>query len=71
MTMLEKVETEIKKLSHGDFVKLLEWIDHYREDEWDRQMDRDSISSRLNFLFEEAGNERTQGKLKDWPPSNR
>jgi hypothetical protein len=35
---------------------------------WDDRMDRDSAAGELDFLFEEAGRESTQGLLRPWPP---
>lgn len=34
---------------------------------WDEQMDRDSSSGKLDFLFEEAERESEQGLLIEWP----
>ena len=67
MTTLEKVEKEIKSLSQKDFFKLLEWLDHYKEDAWDKQIARDSKSGRLDFLFKEVSEERKKRQLKTWP----
>jgi hypothetical protein len=34
---------------------------------WEEQIDRDSSTGRLDFLFEEAGRESVQGLLREWP----
>jgi hypothetical protein len=36
---------------------------------WDQQIDRDSSTGKLNFLFEEAVFESAQGLLREWPLS--
>jgi hypothetical protein len=34
---------------------------------WDEQLDADSSKGKLDFLFDEAGSELTQGHLREWP----
>ncbi len=34
---------------------------------WDKQIEADSASGKLDFLFEEAEKERAAGTLRDWP----
>ena len=34
---------------------------------WDKQMDADAASGKLDFLFEEARAEGARGRLRDWP----
>lgn len=34
---------------------------------WDRQMEKDAASGKLDRLVEEAESERTNGTLRDWP----
>jgi hypothetical protein len=34
---------------------------------WDKQIEADAASGKLDFLFEEAEKERTRGTLRDWP----
>lgn len=36
---------------------------------WDQQLDRDSAFGKLDFLFDEAEHEATDGQLVDWPPA--
>jgi hypothetical protein len=36
--------------------------------EWDEQMDRDSAAGKLDFLFDEAGEDTQEGPLPEWPP---
>jgi hypothetical protein len=35
---------------------------------WDDQLDADSVSGKLDSLFDEADTEAKQGLLRDWPP---
>lgn len=34
---------------------------------WDKQIDADASSGKLDRLFEEAEQERASGKLRNWP----
>jgi len=34
---------------------------------WDKQMENDAASGKLDRLFEEAESERESGRLRDWP----
>jgi hypothetical protein len=34
---------------------------------WDKQIDEDAASGRLDRLFEEADQERASGTLREWP----
>jgi len=65
MIQLEKIQKEIKSLPHRDFVKLRNWIIEQDWDEWDKQIEEDIALGKLDFLIEEAKNEKKEGKLKE------
>ncbi|HEY6342596.1 MAG TPA: hypothetical protein VIY49_13970 [Bryobacteraceae bacterium] len=46
----------------------MDWIRDREETRWDEQMDRDSSSGKLDFLFQEAKDESAQGPVREWPP---
>ena len=56
-----------KLLPPTDRAKLATWLARKEAQDWDVQMDEDSVLGKLDFLFEEAESERRAGKLKDWP----
>jgi hypothetical protein len=64
MSMIEKIEQDIEGLSSHDFDRLAVWVDRRRNEKWDRQMEEDAASGRLDFLFEEAEAGRKSGKLR-------
>ena len=68
MSTVEEIERAIEELPPDDVSKLTDWLIQRRNEQWDRQMDKDSASGKLDFLFEEADAERAAGKLRDWPP---
>lgn len=60
--------TEIKKavenLSISEQEAFFYWIDEYRENQWDKQIENDFDNGRLNDLIEQAKKEFKQGKCQ-------
>ncbi len=54
MTRVEKLEREIQKLGPGELAALRDWFRKYDSDEWDRQIEEDVRSGRLDRLAEDA-----------------
>jgi hypothetical protein len=46
---------------------LLRWLEHFEEDDWDRQISADAASGKLDFLVKEAANAKRYGTLKPLP----
>jgi hypothetical protein len=65
MTKLEKLLIDIEALTPEEFASLRKWFSERDWEQWDRQIEADSQSDKLDFLVEEALNEKKQGKLKD------
>ena len=65
MTKIEQVISSIESLSEQEFAKLRDWIIERDWERWDSQIERDSEAGRLDFLIEEAFDERKKGKLKE------
>ena len=68
MTTVEEIEHAVEELSPSDLARFAAWVREYDARVWDRQMNDDAEAGRLDFLFEEADNERKTGQLRDWPP---
>jgi hypothetical protein len=64
MTKLEKIEQEIALLDPKDVRKLATWIEEYKEELWDRQIEADAKSGRLDKLVESARKEIADGKVR-------
>jgi len=62
MTKVEALEDEIEKLSPPEFAELRNWLLERDWENWDRQIERDSESGKLDRLFEEAREAHRQGK---------
>ena len=54
MTKLEKIESEITVLSRSELSALREWFREYDAEEWDRQLEADADSGKLDQLAEKA-----------------
>jgi hypothetical protein len=69
MDRVEEIETAIDSLSPEEFRRVADWFRERDQALWDGQMDSDSRSHKLDFLFDEASDETSQGHLRDWPPT--
>ena len=54
MTKLEKIEQDIASLTPGEVAKLARWFAEFQADVWDRQIEDDAKSGRLDKLADEA-----------------
>ena len=63
MLKVEEIKHEIEELTETDFVKLRQWIAEKDWEKWDREIERDSESGKLDFLINEAKNEKEKGNL--------
>jgi flagellar motility protein MotE (MotC chaperone) len=64
MTKLEKIEHDISALSKADLRKLSDWLDEYKSDLWDRQIEADARSGKLDKLVAEAKAQAAAGKIR-------
>jgi len=62
MTKLEQLEEQIQQLSPSEFAELRTWLLERDWEEWDRQIEQDAASGKLERLFEEAREAHRQGK---------
>ena len=51
---VREIETAITKLSQRDLAELAVWFAEYHEAEWDRQIERDLETGRLDVLLAEV-----------------
>ena len=68
MDRVEQIEEAISSLPAEEYRRLSQWLREFEQQRWDAQMDQDSATGKLDFLFEEAQTESAQGLLRDWPP---
>ena len=64
MTVIEKLEHEIARLSRDELNEFRDWFRHYDAEEWDRQIEEDALSGKLDALAEEALESHLAGKTE-------
>ena len=69
MNRVEEIEEAIDRLRPEDFRRLAQWFRERDQTQWDEELDRDSASGKLDFLFEEAWKESREDHLREWPPT--
>jgi len=63
MRTLEDVKSAIEALPHREYLDLVQWLSDRDWQAWDEEIERDSALGKLDFLIEEALEEKSQGKL--------
>ena len=64
---LSEIKTAVRELSPKDLAELAAFVREQDNAAWDKEMEEDAASGKLNFLFDEAERERAAGQLRDWP----
>ena len=64
ITLLE-IETAIKQLAEGDIRQLSGWLQAYMDEMWDRQIEADLVSGKLDHLIDRAEADIAANKIKD------
>ena len=65
MSTVEEILCSIESLSKEDYTRLRQWFSERDWEKWDKQIDGDIESGKLDFLIKEAHNEKAKGKLKE------
>ncbi len=65
MTKVQALEEEIGKLSAVELAELREWFAEREADEWDREVERDAASGKLDRLFEKSVADHRAGKSRE------
>lgn len=65
MTKLELLEEEIKKLSPEELAQLRDWLLELDAQQWDRQIEQDAASGKLDKLFEKSLADHRVGKSRE------
>jgi hypothetical protein len=62
---LENVQATIESLSEEEYRHLREWFLEKDWEQWDKEIEADSQSGKLDFLVKEALEEKSKGRLKN------
>jgi hypothetical protein len=65
MVTVERIQSEISALTPEEYASLRQWFLERDWDRWDRQLEKDAESGKLDFLLEEARTEKDQGQLRE------
>jgi hypothetical protein len=64
---LAEIKNAVQELSPKELAELSKFIAEQDNAAWDKQIEADAASGKLDFLFDEAERERATGQLRDWP----
>ena len=65
MSKVDEIKMAIEGLPDKDYVQLRQWLSERDWQKWDEQIEMDSEAGKLDFLIEEALDEKDRGKLKE------
>jgi hypothetical protein len=65
MTRVQALEQEIEQLSPEELVELRMWLDEREAEAWDREIERDAASGKLDKLFEKSMADHRAGKSRE------
>jgi hypothetical protein len=65
MSRVEAIESEIKQLSQAEFAELREWMLRRDSAVWDREIESDAASGRLDEIFKQAVAEHEAGNTRE------
>ena len=63
---LTEIKSAVRQLSPKELAKATFTLERDNA-AWDKQIEEDAASGKLDFLFEEADRERVAGKSREWP----
>jgi hypothetical protein len=62
---VEEIQVAIESLPYQDYIRLRQWFSERDWGKWDKQIEADSESGKLDFLIEEALNEKAKDILRE------
>ena len=65
MSIVEDIQAAVKSLSEEEYHQFRTWFSEREWQKWDDQIQRDSELGRLEFLIDEAAEEKAKSQLQD------
>jgi len=65
VSIVEKLEDQIEKLSRDELAAFREWFRNYDSDEWDREIQEDILAGRFDKLADEAIKAHKAGQTRE------
>ena len=54
MSTVEEIESAVSQLAPTDYAKFRQWLSHYHNRMWDKEMEQDAQAGRPNEMAKEA-----------------
>lgn len=67
MLTVEEIESAIARLKPDEVHAVADWLQEFRDELWDRQIEADAQAGRLNGLIEEARSAYRTGRTTPFP----
>jgi hypothetical protein len=64
MNSLEEIQACITQLPQVEMGKLADWLQMYLDEAWDRKIEEDAKSNRLDKIIQLAGSDIATGRVK-------
>ncbi len=65
MSRVNEIKAAIEALREEEYAQLRQWFSERDWEKWDQQIEADSEAGKLDFLLQEARDEKARGTLKD------
>ena len=65
MSKVDDLKIEIERLPEEEFTELVRWLSEKDWERWDKEIEADSESGKLDFLIHEALDAKAKRTLKD------
>ena len=65
MSKIDALKAEIESLPSEEIAEIFRWLSEKDWERWDKEIEADSASGKLDFLAREAQEEKAKGNLKD------
>lgn len=61
MTIVQKIQQDVRQLPQPEFLELFSWMAQYDHEQWDKQIEEDLKTGRLDRVMKQAMQEIKQG----------
>jgi hypothetical protein len=61
---VQEIETAVTQLPSPELARFAAWFEEYQADLWDKQIERDALSGRLDAFAEQANQEFEAGRCR-------
>lgn len=66
MTRIEQLKADITSLSETEYAQFRRWFLEHDWNHWDREIEADAKSGKLDFLLQEATEAKQNDQLRDF-----